>query len=184
MAATTHQTARLSTGKHGSPAEGTCIMELASMLADEPFTDTPQSVCPVIRDFLRSYNDRIDDLRRQDLYASAAAAVGSRSSASVERERLRLCADAARTVQWRWPSLAIFPVFPVRRHAAMRAGWALAIDHDSGHSRALALFNDLLDVGHDAPGGDQLASGPHAESPLAAVKAEPYQADRQVARVP
>lgn len=54
-------------------------MKLASMLADEGFTDAPPSVCPVIRDFLRSYNDRIDYERRQDLYGCAAAVVGSRS---------------------------------------------------------------------------------------------------------
>ena len=154
------------------------------MLAGEHFTDSPQSVCPVVRDFLRSYNDRIDDVRRQDLYACAAAVVGSRSSACVERERLLLCADATRSAPWRWASLLTFPVVPLRRYAAMRAGWALAIDHDSGHNRALALVDDLLNAGHDAPGGDELATGPHAASPRAAVKPEPYQADRQVARVP
>ena len=48
------------------------------MLAGEPFSDHPHSVCPVIGSFLRAYNDRIDDRRRQDLYAYAAAVVGSR----------------------------------------------------------------------------------------------------------
>jgi hypothetical protein len=53
-------------------------MELASMLAGEPFTDRPESVCPVIAAFLRSYNDGIDDERRRDLYRLASESVGTR----------------------------------------------------------------------------------------------------------
>jgi hypothetical protein len=44
-------------------------MELASMLAGEPFSDQPKSVCPVVAAFLRGYNDAVDDETRQDLYA-------------------------------------------------------------------------------------------------------------------
>ena len=51
-----HQTVRLSAGRHSSPAEGVCVMELASMLAHEPFSDQQRSVCPVIAAFLRAYN--------------------------------------------------------------------------------------------------------------------------------
>jgi hypothetical protein len=72
VAHTSHQTIRLSKGKHASPSEGACVMELASMLAGEPFSDRPASVCPVIAGFMRAYNDRIDDERRQDLYRYAA----------------------------------------------------------------------------------------------------------------
>ena len=151
MTGTTHQTTRLSTGKHSSPAQGACVIELASMLAGERFTDAPASVCPVIRDFLRSYNDRIDHGRRQDLYACAAAIVGSRSTPLVERERLRLCAEVAHSVRWRWASLATFPLFPLATHAAMRAGWALATGSDSEHARALALVNDLREAGRQEP---------------------------------
>ena len=80
MAPVTHQTIKLSKGKHASPEDGACVMELASMLAGEPFSDHPASACPVIGSFLRAYNDSIDDGRRQDLYALAARIVGSRRS--------------------------------------------------------------------------------------------------------
>ena len=43
-------------------------MELSSMLAGEPFSDRPRCVDPVIAAFLRTYNDGLDDSRRQDLY--------------------------------------------------------------------------------------------------------------------
>ena len=59
-----HQTVRLARGKHADPDAGVCVMELASMLADEPFTDHPQCVCPVIASFLRSYNDVASDRGR------------------------------------------------------------------------------------------------------------------------
>src|ERR687885_2466316 len=71
-----HQTVRLRRGKHASPEKGVCVMELASMLAGEPFSDRPQAVCPVIGAYLRSYNDVVDDDRRQDLYRYAAEAIG------------------------------------------------------------------------------------------------------------
>jgi len=87
-----HQTVRLSRGNHGSAQEGACVMELASMLADEPFTDQPQSACPVIGMVLRSYNDGLDDRRRQDLYAYASAVIGTRDP-SATRRRLRMCLE-------------------------------------------------------------------------------------------
>ncbi len=73
MSPPTCQTTRLSQGKHTSPEEGACVMELASMLAGERFSDHPAWACPVIGSFLRAYNDPIDDLHRQDLYATASS---------------------------------------------------------------------------------------------------------------
>ena len=67
------------------------MMELASMLADEPFTDQPQSACPVIGMVLRSYNDGLDDRRRQDL-SYASAVLGTRDP-SATRKRLRICLE-------------------------------------------------------------------------------------------
>ncbi|MDQ2894470.1 MAG: hypothetical protein M3Y09_02295, partial [Actinomycetota bacterium] len=101
MSPVTHQTIKLSKGKHRSPEGGACVMELASMLAGEPFTDHPRSVCPAIGSFMRAYNDAIDDHRRQDLCAYAATVAGSRSGHEIE---------CARTDRWRSgqpkPSLA------------------------------------------------------------------------------
>ena len=48
MSETSFQTVRLCRGKHWSPAQGACVMELSSMIAGEPFTDRPASVCRVI----------------------------------------------------------------------------------------------------------------------------------------
>jgi hypothetical protein len=89
MSPVTHQTVRLSRGKHSSEEHGACVMELASMLAGEPFSDHPGSVCPVIAAVLRAYNDWVDDERRQELYEYAAKVVGSRASTRIERARAK-----------------------------------------------------------------------------------------------
>jgi hypothetical protein len=88
-----HQTIRLIRGRHTSPERGACIMEVASMLADEPFSDEPRCVCPVIAEFLRTYNDQVDDDRRQDLWAYAALVIHTKADVRVERERANLCLD-------------------------------------------------------------------------------------------
>src|SRR2546423_5528872 len=92
MARPSHQPVRLSRGNHASAQQGACVMELASMLADEPFTDQPQTACPVIGMVLRSYNDGLDDRRRQDLYAYASAVIGTRYPTAT-RKRLRMCLE-------------------------------------------------------------------------------------------
>jgi hypothetical protein len=176
MTSTSHQTIRLSRGKHASPAEGACVMELASMLAGEPFNDHPVSVCPVIGAFLRTYNDSVDDGRRQDLYAYASKVVGSRSSEGVERERqahlerwtkqvrrrrhrrLRLprwlgllCAGAATDIQ------AAIAVYEVTRQGA------------EGHAYALTLIDELLAIGaSDRPAVPQLRWSAIAEATTSA----------------
>jgi hypothetical protein len=147
-----HQTVTLARGKHASPAGGACVMELASMLAGEPFTDRPASVCPVIAAFLRSYNDAVDDRRRQDLYRYASAAVGSRASAEVTRRRAQRCLDELRALR-RWPfATFVAPrALPDSLPAMERVAGRLARElHRSGigsHARAQRIADVLLAMG-------------------------------------
>jgi hypothetical protein len=147
-----HQTVRLSHGCHAQPADGACVMELASMLAGEKFSDRPKSVCRVIASFLRAYNDALDVERRQDLYRCAAQVVGTRSSRATERARLARCerelADlrgGARPGPLRWivhctrvldRSSHVTGFFDDLARALLRAG-------GPGHRRALALVDEL-----------------------------------------
>lgn len=93
---TSHQTVRLSSGPHASPDDGVCVMELASMLAGEPFSDRPRSVCRVVGALLRGVNDRVDDETRQRLYRYAAEAVGTSGDAAATEARLARCAQGVR----------------------------------------------------------------------------------------
>ncbi len=58
---------------------------VASTLADEPFSDRPENTSPVIAAFLRTYNDGLDDERRQDLFTLASLIVGTTGGRAVER---------------------------------------------------------------------------------------------------
>jgi hypothetical protein len=152
-----HQTIRLSRGKHGSPRSGACVMELASMLAGEPFTDQPQAVCPVIAGFMRAYNDACDDRRRQDLIPFASAAVGTRGDEELTERRadacmrftLRVRAPRTRLGTWlvgRRPS-ACGVGYPGVEAAGVIAARALRKIDDEAHARALAFIDELISMG-------------------------------------
>ena len=155
MSPVSYQTINLSKGKHSDPEEGACVMELASMLAGEPFTDHPASVCPVIGSFLRSYNDSIDSDSRQGLYEYASKIVGSRASATIQQAR------AARLAQWADEMQRTRPAWfvlrsPLRAIARLRRPPVDAVgtyavhsirEHtDRTHASALALVDELLSI--------------------------------------
>jgi hypothetical protein len=173
MGPVTYQTIRLSKGKHTSKDHGACVMELSSMLADEPFSDHPASVCPVIASLLRAYNDSIDDQRRQDLYGYAAKVVGSRGSAELERTRTAyVTAWMGRPRARRWTRCLIparlramspKPPLDVLGAGAVRS---LCTHDDRTHARMLALIDALLAMG--APAATTARAGLAATAPAAA----------------
>jgi hypothetical protein len=128
-------------------------MELASMLAGEPFGDSPACVCPVIGAFLRSYNDCLDSRRRQDLYPYAAKVVGSRVPKRFQLERVRRLAQWGLELEprawwhWvvplRWRCVArrqsVLPLVVGRTIAAIRA-------QTDAHPKVLALIDELLAI--------------------------------------
>jgi hypothetical protein len=162
--AVSHQTVKLSRGSHHGPHDGACVMELASMLAGERFTDRPATACPVIAEVLRAYNDAVDDERRQQLLPYAAAVVGTRATAEIERRRAQRCVvwalevGAERATWWRWgrrrpPRAAeVNPcsVFPRYVSAVVRR------PDDALHRRVLALVDELIAIG--APDGGTLVA--------------------------
>lgn len=126
------KTVRLDKGRHNHPAEGVCAMELASMLAGEPFTDAPRSVCPALAAFLRGYNDHLPAALRQDLLVCASDAVGSgHDDASLADERGDLLMDWAhklhatrRVASWRRPRFC----YPTMRFNCEAAGaWSAKV---------------------------------------------------------
>jgi hypothetical protein len=131
-------------------------MELASMLAGEPFTDHPASACPVVGSFLRAYNDSVGDDRRQDLYAYAARVVDSRAGTAVQRRRAERVAEWALNMQRRrWTR--ILPLSRLRTIGLHRQPSAHAVGTyavraiprhtDETHREALALLDELLAMG-------------------------------------
>jgi hypothetical protein len=153
MTEVTHQTVRLKKGRHDSPEEGACVMELASMLAGEPFTDHPASVCPVIGSCLRAYNDWIDDDRRQDLYRYAAKVVGTRAPQDVQRARAeRVTAWIGDTARRRWTRFVLvrgmfaLMLWPQPDDLGSRMVQAVARGRRGSHREVLELIDDLLSI--------------------------------------
>ena len=155
MSRVSHQTIKLSPGKHYSPDDGACVMELASMLAGEPFNDHPASVCPVLGSLLRSYNDSVDDDARQDLYAYAARIVGTRADVDVERRRSE--SVTAWTYERRYRRMRRFlPEFAARRLCGLKtlslesigtqAVRQIPRHTDETHRAMLGLIDDLLTI--------------------------------------
>jgi hypothetical protein len=155
MQQVSHQTVRLGKGKHHSPDQGACVMELASMLAGERFSDHPHSVSRPIAAFLRRYNDVLDDRRRQDLYPYAARAVGTVADAETEEDRVERLLSWADEL-WsrrRWPVRC--GVLTARRrrqrigHPEAAASYAIrAIPKlcDETHASALNLVDELIAI--------------------------------------
>jgi len=176
VAQASHQTIRLSKGKHASPGEGACVMELASMLAGEPFSDRPASVCPVIAGFMRAYNDRIDDERRQDLYRYAAEVVGSRALPEVEHARERRCLAWAEDMRRQRPRplrwMARSGPGSIDRRLGLDAAGTYAARSirrhgDRTHAAALALVDELIAMGRMQVAGPRVGATPMSTAPPA-----------------
>lgn len=66
----------LSRGKHRSPRRGACFMEMASVLANEPWSDRPKCTHPLLAQLARLVNDHTSDARRGDLVVLIPDVVG------------------------------------------------------------------------------------------------------------
>jgi hypothetical protein len=136
-------TLRLEPGSHASPGDGVCIVELASILGEERFSDEPDCVCVVIGAFLRSWNDRASYSDRQRLLPYAEQIVGTRGGRAITRRRRDICLV--------WSELADLDGGPVSRslsrlRARLRVGWllgpgpALRLSRGAGEYAAGACF--------------------------------------------
>jgi len=148
-----YQTVRLERGSHNGPEDGVCVMELASMIAGEPFSDQPECVCRVIAPVLRAYNDLMDDGRRQDLYHYASLVVGSRDTEEIEWRRADHC---LRWVQQRrreagWLFRLLHPRGQTLRDDPRttymrRLTPLLRHSDDRRHAQILELVDELLEI--------------------------------------
>jgi hypothetical protein len=162
---------RLEPGRHRSPTDGVCVVELSSMIAGEKFTDRPDCVCPVIGSFLRCWNDKVGYADRQRLYPYATQVVGTGGYRRISRIRRDIClsyggADLDRGMLRRvaarlrmrgriaW-SVGIFPAIWLKEGAGAYA--AHLCFTRGGSDEAFALLDRLLEVG--SPGTERSSSG-------------------------
>jgi hypothetical protein len=154
---------RLDPGAHRSPRDGVCLMELASLMAEEKFSDRPRCACIVIAAFLRDWNDRSGYAHRQRLRPYARRVLGSRAGRGVTQRRRDVCLIwAGADLSGNWVSRAM-------RRLAMRARImailgirpALRLNEGAGELAArvvfsrydaetgLMLVDDLLQIGSE-----------------------------------
>jgi hypothetical protein len=163
---------RLEPGKHRSPRDGVCLLELTSILAREEFSDRPRCVCEVIAAFLRGWNDRSSHAERQRLRPYATRVIGSRAGRGATSRRRDVCliwagADlsgnalsrAVRRLGMRLRILGLVGVGPALRlneGAGEIAARVVFSRYDS--ATGLRLVDTLLDIGTERerearPGG-------------------------------
>jgi hypothetical protein len=152
---------RLEPGRHRSPDEGVCVVELASIIGGEKFSDRPDCVCPVIGAFLRSWNDRAGYSDRQRLEPYASVVVGTGGYRRISRIRRDICLThagagldrnplfrAAARLRMRmliaW-AVGIFPSIWLKEGAGAYA--ARVCFARGGSEEAFALLERLLAVG-------------------------------------
>jgi len=89
------QNISLGHGSHTSMNEGSCVMEIVSYVAGEPWADHPQCACPVVTEFMISLNDSLpsDADRDRLLKPLIPLIVGTRSTPEVETRRSYLALD-------------------------------------------------------------------------------------------
>ncbi len=82
----------LAKGKHNSFNAGHCATETVAWLAGEEHTDHPQCLSPILGQFLRTWNDQLDEGGRQKLKPYLPRTIGS-SNDGHDELRGWLCAD-------------------------------------------------------------------------------------------
>lgn len=101
----------LSRGKHRSARRGACFMELASVLANERWSDHPSCTHPVLAELARSVNDHTSDRRRGELLVMVPSVIGLRG------EGLAWVVELTAAV-----ALKALPDVPESAHRALVAG--------------------------------------------------------------
>jgi hypothetical protein len=80
----------LSVGNHKSIDQGACIMELVSYVADEPWSDQPKCVCPILTTYTITLNDRFNDEHRQRLKSFIPLLLNTKLNDETQIARKRL----------------------------------------------------------------------------------------------
>ena len=87
-------TVTLHSGRHDNPDQGHCLLEVVSMFAEEPFTDAPKCVSPVLRVFGISWNDGLrSDEERAQLKQYIPRLVGTAGDTAADERRAWMATD-------------------------------------------------------------------------------------------
>jgi len=103
------ETVTLLSGAHKANDDGKwCALELIAYMANEPWSDHPECVCPVLASFVRAWNDGLpDDERNAILKPFLPRLIGTRGNEALAEKRSMMAADwLVRTHTPAWLRLA------------------------------------------------------------------------------
>ncbi len=90
---------QLDSGQHSKPTQGMCVMEMASLLAKEKFTDHPTCVNEVITRAAQRVNDSVSEEDRQRLKKLLPRIMRCRRTTDDKRINVRLAIYCAKSVE-------------------------------------------------------------------------------------
>ncbi|MBV9101549.1 MAG: hypothetical protein JOZ46_08455 [Candidatus Dormibacteraeota bacterium] len=129
---------QLQPGRHRTPEDGVCAMELVAWMAGEKHSDHPVTASPVIASFIPQFNDALSAEHRHRLAAMTPRMIDSRGMREQEFERGRLL--------WNW---MIESAVPTWLGAAQRQDLAALVCRHRGD--ALETVMGVIDVYGHAP---------------------------------
>jgi hypothetical protein len=121
-----------------------CVIEAASYIANEPWSDAPQCVCPTITQFMVSWNDLLpnDDDRGRLLKPLIPRIIGTRSTDDVAERRAFMALD-----------------WLVRVHTPR---WLDLTDALKPHAKALRDLPEIVDLAGALAAGESLKAAQQA----------------------
>lgn len=150
----------LSRGAHSGPSEGACIMEYASFLAGEEWSDTPSCTHTVLALVAQRINDDLSDADRHMLFPLLARLMGTSTGKNDPALSVRLAVWAARQVAHLNPDPRVM--------AAIKAAEAWALNPASDATPAATA---AIEATHSAVNTDTVAALSAAAAASAAAHA-------------
>lgn len=145
----------LSAGRHRHPRDGACLMEFASILAGEPWSDHPRCTAPVLSEVARQVNDAVGEHTRQRLLSLIPGLVGAASrdpalTAALAHEcasrALALVPTHHRLLSGDGEALHRLARRPKSWRGAARGLWLRATAQDFARLTAMTIVDDSVAV--------------------------------------
>ncbi|MGB3500186.1 MAG: hypothetical protein WBA44_01065 [Mesorhizobium sp.] len=121
----------LTPGKHTSPEDGMCAMEVVAFLAGGPHSDHPRCACPIVSGYVRHVNDNMPDDHRQRLLPYLPRLV---DSVSEDHEQ-------ARHEYFAWQAVRVFAPAALRAQGYRR--YARSLENAADLYRARDIAEDI-----------------------------------------
>lgn len=147
----------LSAGPHAHPRDGACFMEMASLLAGEPWSDHPRCTHPVLAALARAVNDRCSDDGRRTLAPHIPDVIGlDDRSPWITTSLLAFCAHTGLSFQPDHPRLTAARSLAMGRFRRLQAGrlhrtWEHLLEIDVRAAAAMAATDAAAAA---SPAGD------------------------------